>query len=118
MGNILQSIILTFPGSHDLSGRRYVVLSSDVYDPVGHEIVGDAVHIGPSVTLVKKGQRVGVGAEVLSCFTCPECTSDHEQYCANQVETYNARYADGTPSYGGFANYVRVHERFLLLLFF
>ena len=83
---------------------------------VGHEIVGDAVRVGSSVTLVQKGQRVGVGAEALSCFTCPECKSDNEQYCSKQVETYNARYADGTPSYGGFANYVRVHEKFVPLL--
>jgi alcohol dehydrogenase (NADP+) len=83
---------------------------------VGHEIVGDAIRVGSAVALVKEGQRVGVGAEVLSCFTCLECKSDNEQYCLKQTETYNSRYPDGTPAYGGFANYIRVHEKFVSLL--
>jgi alcohol dehydrogenase (NADP+) len=76
--------------------------------------VGHVVRVGNSVTLIEQGQRVGVGAEVLSCFTCPECKSDNEQYCSTQVETYNSRYPDGEPAYGGFANYIRVHEKFAL----
>lgn len=73
------------------------------------------MRVGKSVSLIKQGQRVGVGAEALSCFTCSECKSDNEQYCPKQVETYNARYIDGTPAYGGFANYVRVHEKYVFI---
>lgn len=34
---------------------------------VGHEIVGVALRVGEKVTLVKVGQRVGVGAQSYSC---------------------------------------------------
>lgn len=56
----------------------------------GHEIVGKVTHIGKDVTEFKVGQRVGVGAQVLSCLDCDRCNSDNENYCAQSVDTYNA----------------------------
>jgi alcohol dehydrogenase (NADP+) len=108
--SITWNAVLT-AGSDHIPCCWYEFRYSFVDGAVGHEIVGDVVRIGSKVSLIKQGQRVGVGAEALSCFTCAECKSDNEQYCSSQVETYNSRYADGTPAYGGFANYVRVHEK-------
>jgi len=36
----------------------------------GHEIVGTAVRVGPKVKSIKKGDRVGVGAQIWSCLAC------------------------------------------------
>ncbi|TMW61719.1 hypothetical protein Poli38472_010782 [Pythium oligandrum] len=76
----------------------------------GHEIVGTITSIGSGVKNHKVGDRVGVGAMVFSCLkdTCKECKSDNESYCKESVFTYNGKYADGQPSYGGYAEYVRV----------
>src|SRR5438046_10159307 len=40
---------------------------------VGHEIAGEVVAIGSSVTRFDVGSRVGVGTMVDSCRHCPEC---------------------------------------------
>ena len=52
---------------------------------VGHEVVGRAVKVGDSVTTVKIGDRVGVGAQIWACLKCPQCKSDNENYCPHQV---------------------------------
>lgn len=80
---------------------------------VGHEVIGRAVKVGPKVTEVKIGQRVGVGAQVSSCLKCKQCKSDNENYCPEQVDTYGAPYPDGSISQGGFAGHIRVHEYFV-----
>ncbi|KAK6543052.1 hypothetical protein TWF694_006979 [Orbilia ellipsospora] len=77
---------------------------------VGHEIVGKVVAVGPKVTSVKVGQRVGMGAQCKSCGTCDRCTSDNETYCKKQVETYSALHSDGTISQGGYSSHVRVND--------
>ncbi|TMW61708.1 hypothetical protein Poli38472_010771 [Pythium oligandrum] len=77
----------------------------------GHEIVGTITSIGSDVKHLKVGDRVGVGAMVFSCLekdTCKACATDLEPYCTKCVYTYNSKYADGQPSYGGYAEYVRV----------
>ncbi|TMW61695.1 hypothetical protein Poli38472_010759 [Pythium oligandrum] len=77
----------------------------------GHEIIGTITSIGSDVKHLKVGDRVGVGAMVFSCLekdTCKECSTDKESYCKKSVFTYNGKYADGQPSYGGYAEYVRV----------
>jgi len=80
---------------------------------VGHEVIGKVVKVGPKVTTAKVGDRVGVGAQVRSCMKCPQCKSDNENYCPEQVDTYGAEYEDGSISQGGFANYIRCHEYFV-----
>ena len=52
---------------------------------VGHEVIGRAVRVGPKVSLIKKGERVGVGAQVQSCMKCENCKNDNENYCPHQV---------------------------------
>jgi alcohol dehydrogenase (NADP+) len=70
---------------------------------VGHEIVGIVTNVGSEVTRVKIGQRVAVGAQVQSCHQCGSCNSDLEAYCPTGTYTYNSKYPDGTPTYGGYA---------------
>ncbi len=62
------------------------------------------------------GDRVGVGAQVLSCMTCSECTSEKDPLCEKRVFTYNAKYEDGHKTYGGYAEAVRVNSQFAFKL--
>ncbi|KAM0335114.1 hypothetical protein ACHAQA_000150 [Verticillium albo-atrum] len=80
---------------------------------VGHEVVGKAVRVGKSVQDVKEGDRVGVGAQVWSCLKCPRCKSKNENYCPHMVDTYNAKYEDGSVAHGGFASHIRAHWYFV-----
>ncbi|CCK72631.1 NAD(P)-dependent alcohol dehydrogenase KNAG_0K02680 [Huiozyma naganishii CBS 8797] len=80
---------------------------------VGHEIIGTIVKMGPKCNSgYKIGDRVGMGAQAMSCLECDRCINDNEPYCAKVVCTYANPYEDGYSSRGGYANYVRVHEHF------
>src|SRR5579871_2874761 len=71
----------------------------------GHEIVGKVAAVGKDVTKFKVGDLAGVGCMVDSCRTCPNCREGLEQYCDNHLAlTYNSTYADGKPTFGGYAN--------------
>ncbi|KXN81015.1 NADP-dependent alcohol dehydrogenase 6 [Leucoagaricus sp. SymC.cos] len=78
----------------------------------GHEITGHVVRVGPKVTEFKVGDRAGVGPIVCSCLACDKCRCGNEQHCDNAVDTYNAKYPDGTQSQGGFSTAIRAHEHF------
>ncbi|MBL8783398.1 MAG: NAD(P)-dependent alcohol dehydrogenase [Deltaproteobacteria bacterium] len=81
----------------------------------GHEIVGRVASVGASVQRFAKGDLVGVGCMVGSCRTCGSCAEGHEQYCeGGTVFTYNSRYPDGAPTWGGYANTIVVAEDFVL----
>ncbi|TAQ85718.1 hypothetical protein B7494_g5949 [Chlorociboria aeruginascens] len=81
---------------------------------VGHEIVGTALRVGPKVSLVRPGQRVGVGAQSYSCLSCRQCKADNETYCRHQVDTYGAVWPDtGIVSQGGYSSHVRTHEHWV-----
>ncbi|RDW80937.1 putative cinnamyl alcohol dehydrogenase [Coleophoma crateriformis] len=81
---------------------------------VGHEIVGKAVAVGPKVTLVKVGQRVGVGAQIFACLECKQCKKDNETYCQHQIDTYGAVWPQtGIISQGGYASHIRAHEHWV-----
>ncbi|KAK1765584.1 NADP-dependent alcohol dehydrogenase [Phialemonium atrogriseum] len=81
---------------------------------VGHEIVGKAIRVGPKVTLIKEGQRVGVGAQSYSCLDCRQCKNDNETYCKHQLDTYGAVWPDtGIVSQGGYSSHVRTHEHWV-----
>ncbi|KAK2460058.1 hypothetical protein APHAL10511_007935 [Amanita phalloides] len=82
----------------------------------GHEIVGHVVRVGSKVTEFKVGDRAGVGPQVLSCFECPPCKTNNEQYCKDSVDTYNSKYPNGDVAQGGYATAIRAHERFVFLL--
>ncbi|KAF3179899.1 hypothetical protein TWF106_004690 [Orbilia oligospora] len=77
---------------------------------VGHEIVGRVVGVGPKVSSVKVGQRVGMGAQCWSCGDCKQCKNDNETYCKFQKDTYGALQSDGTISQGGYSSHIRVHD--------
>jgi uncharacterized zinc-type alcohol dehydrogenase-like protein len=83
----------------------------------GHEIVGKVTKVGAHVKGFKVGDVAAVGCMVDSCRVCEECKEGLEQYCTGPggtVFTYNSRYKDGTPTYGGYSNNIVVHEDFAL----
>lgn len=82
----------------------------------GHEIVGRVTAVGDHVTKFKAGDLAGVGCLVDSCRHCENCEEGLEQYCLNGAsQTYNGYEQDHkTPTYGGYANVIVVHEDFVL----
>ncbi|TGZ80840.1 NADPH-dependent medium chain alcohol dehydrogenase [Ascodesmis nigricans] len=80
----------------------------------GHEVIGRVVAVGEKVNTLKVGDRAGVGAQIWSCLEdgCAQCKSGNENYCPKQVDTYGAKYPDGTISYGGYSSHIRAHEYF------
>jgi uncharacterized zinc-type alcohol dehydrogenase-like protein len=67
----------------------------------GHEAVGTIVAVGEEVKGLKKGRRVGVGWQALSCMACPQCISGNQNLCPTGQGTIVGRY-------GGFADRLRV----------
>jgi alcohol dehydrogenase (NADP+) len=83
----------------------------------GHEIIGEVTMAGPNVKNLAVGDRVGVGCQVWACLNkqghaCRECADGADAYCKDIVFTYNAAYKDGTPTYGGYAEYIRLDSEF------
>ncbi|VEU23680.1 DEKNAAC104827 [Brettanomyces naardenensis] len=81
---------------------------------VGHEIVGYIVGMGAEVDKKKFaiGDRVGVGPECDSCGKCWRCEHGIENNCEQMVTTFHGTYPSGVHSQGGYANYVRVNNKF------
>jgi D-arabinose 1-dehydrogenase-like Zn-dependent alcohol dehydrogenase len=78
----------------------------------GHEIVARVVRAGPK-SVVKPGQRVGVGTLVGCCLQCQACKQGEESYCTKAVDTYNGVHAaTGMRCHGGFAERMVVDSRF------
>jgi uncharacterized zinc-type alcohol dehydrogenase-like protein len=82
----------------------------------GHEIVGRVSSVGSAVTKFRTGDTVGVGCLVDSDHTCPNCQAGLEQFCPNQVLTYNSpdRHQTAPVTYGGYSSSIVVDERFVL----
>jgi uncharacterized zinc-type alcohol dehydrogenase-like protein len=82
----------------------------------GHEIVGYVSRVGREVTRYKVGDSVGVGCMVDSCRQCASCHENLEQFCVEGfTATYNGLERErGTPTRGGYANYIVVGEDFVL----
>jgi len=83
----------------------------------GHEIVGTITRLGSSVSRFTLGERVGVGAQSGSCLKadCEECSAGLEQHCPRgSVGTYNGKFEDGSKSYGGYAEQIRVPAHFVV----
>ncbi|MGC1637906.1 MAG: alcohol dehydrogenase catalytic domain-containing protein, partial [Candidatus Acidiferrales bacterium] len=82
---------------------------------VGHELAGEVVAIGPSVSKFDVGSRVGVGTMVDSCRHCPECLRGAENYCENgNTQTYGSKDRDGSITQGGYSKFVVVDQDFVL----
>ncbi|MFN7943932.1 MAG: NAD(P)-dependent alcohol dehydrogenase [Blastocatellia bacterium] len=82
---------------------------------VGHEIAGEVVAVGSSVSKFTVGARVGVGTMVNSCRVCAECQAGHENYCLNgNTQTYGSKDKDGTITQGGYSTFVVVDEDFVI----
>lgn len=81
----------------------------------GHEIVGRVTRVGPAVTKVKPGDIAAVGCMVDSDGSCSECQADLEQFCPNEILTYNSpdRHLGGV-TYGGYSESIVVKEHFVL----
>ncbi len=72
----------------------------------GHEIVGYVSDVGPAVSELKIGDRVGIGWQGRSCMQCEWCLKGEEQLCMDIVPS-------GTwVPYGGFSSSVVVDGRF------
>ncbi len=81
----------------------------------GHEIAGVVTAVGSAVSSFSVGDRVGVGCMVDSCGECEYCSAGEEQFCVKgNVQTYNGRYYDGTPTYGGYSRQIVVKDRFVV----
>ncbi|KAL1871511.1 putative secondary metabolism biosynthetic enzyme [Paecilomyces lecythidis] len=86
---------------------------------VGHEIVGIAIRVGSqAVGGIQVGDRVGVGAQSGACLNyngkCKACAAGLPQHCPHLVTTYNATYANGGKSYGGYSLYNRSPSSFVI----
>jgi uncharacterized zinc-type alcohol dehydrogenase-like protein len=82
---------------------------------VGHELAGEVVAVGSSVSKFTVGNRVGVGTMVNSCRICTECQAGHENYCLNgNTQTYGSKDRDGTITQGGYSTFVVVDEDFVI----
>jgi propanol-preferring alcohol dehydrogenase len=75
----------------------------------GHEGVGHVVDVGPSVTHLKEGDRVGVPWLYSACGHCSYCWSGWETLCESQENT-------GYSVNGAFAQYVVADPNYVGLL--
>jgi uncharacterized zinc-type alcohol dehydrogenase-like protein len=81
----------------------------------GHEIVGEIVQVGKSVSKFKVGDRAGVGCMVDSCKKCDHCLAGQEEQCSRTVWTYNSPEGHiGGNTYGGYSSNIVVDENFAL----
>src|SRR5829696_879197 len=82
---------------------------------VGHELAGEVVAVGSSVSKFNVGARVGVGTMVNSCRVCTECLAGHENYCLNgNTQAYGSKDRDGTITQGGYSTFIVVDEDFVI----
>ncbi|KAI4314444.1 hypothetical protein L6164_027352 [Bauhinia variegata] len=82
----------------------------------GHEIVGEVIKVGRSVTKFSVGDIAGVGGVVGSCGSCSECNEGFEIYCRKVSLTFSSRYHDGSINYGGYSDKLVVDEHFAVLI--
>jgi propanol-preferring alcohol dehydrogenase len=71
----------------------------------GHQAVGTVTQVGPDVTEVKEGDRVGIAWLQDTCGQCEFCTSGRENLCLKATFT-------GYQVDGGYAEYATVSARF------
>ena len=72
----------------------------------GHEGVGEVAAVGPGVTHLKEGDRVGAPWLHTACGRCPHCVGGWETLCESQQMT-------GYTVDGGYAEFVRADANFV-----
>ncbi|MEH2266508.1 NAD(P)-dependent alcohol dehydrogenase [Nostoc sp.] len=82
----------------------------------GHEIVGRVTKVGSAVTKYKLGDLAAIGCLVDSDGTCLNCKAGLENFCPNQVLTFNSpdKHKTAPVTYGGYSDSIVVDERFVL----
>ena len=73
----------------------------------GHEIVGYVSELGPAVTDLKIGERVGIGWQGRSCKKCEWCLKGEEHLCVDVADN-----GSWSP-YGGFSSSAKAESRFV-----
>ncbi|MBW1948301.1 MAG: zinc-dependent alcohol dehydrogenase family protein [Deltaproteobacteria bacterium] len=71
----------------------------------GHQVVGRVENMGPGVTRLEHGERVGVAWIYSACGRCAHCLAGLENLC----EDFRAT---GRDAHGGYAEYMTVPEAF------
>lgn len=75
----------------------------------GHEIVGTIIAVGPGVTHLKEGDRVGIPWLAHTCGKCRYCRNNNENLCAHAIFT-------GYTINGGFATHTVAWEQYCFLM--
>ena len=83
---------------NDWGGPTYPVVP-------GHEAIGRVMEVGPFVTNLKPGDRVGVGWQSGACMQCADCMRGDANMCDVNKATI-------IHQYGGFGDYMSVDARF------
>lgn len=90
---------------------------------VGHEIIGNVVAVGGSVTKFKVGDVAGVGCFTDSCRNCGDCKDGEEQYCSGDGGmhgTYGSERPEsqhpGGMTQGGYSSDIVVDENYVLTI--
>lgn len=71
----------------------------------GHQVIGLVEQTGSEVTLLQKGDRVGVAWIYSACGVCEFCQSGLENLCPEFKAT-------GRDAHGGYAEYMTINENF------
>jgi uncharacterized zinc-type alcohol dehydrogenase-like protein len=81
----------------------------------GHEIIGRVTKVGPAVSKYEPGDVAAIGTIVDSDRTCDRCKAGLEQFCPNEILTFNSpdKHLGGV-TYGGYSESIVVDEHFVL----
>jgi propanol-preferring alcohol dehydrogenase len=86
------------------------IIDGELKDPhlpliLGHEIIGEIIEVGNSVTQFKKEDVIGIPWLGYTCGTCKYCLRGAENLCENAMFT-------GYTLNGGYAEYTVAYEQF------